>query len=227
MEKKGKMEAVRHSLAHLLASAVKEYDPKVKLGIGPVIENGFYYDFGFSEGKSPAQENLPKLEARMRKLAASSMPFIGREVSKDEAQKLFSDEEYKKELIEEFARERKTLTVYQSGDFTDLCRGGHVENTKEINLDAFALTHIAGAYWKGDEKNPMLTRIYGLAFETKEELVEYQKMLEEAKKRDHRKLGKELDLFTFDDDVGPGLPLWLPKGAIIAEELEGLAKRKE
>lgn len=210
----------RHSLAHLLAMAARNYDPKVKLGIGPTVENGFYYDLEFSKEKTPNNETLPELEKTMRALAKQSIDFVGKEISVDEARAMFKDEPYKLELIDEFAGEGKTLTAYTSGDFTDLCRGGHVTNTKEINPDAFTLTHVAGAYWRGDENRPMLTRIYGVAFDTKEELEAYLKQREEAKERDHRKLGKELDLFTFSPLVGPGLPLWTPRGTVLRQELD-------
>lgn len=214
------MQNVRHSLAHLLALASREHDKDAKLGIGPVIENGFYYDIEFSEGQAPSAEDLPKLEKSMRKLVKENIEFVGREVGAEEAKKIFAKEPYKLELIEEFSGEGRTLTAYTSGALTDLCRGGHVKNTSEINADAFALTHIAGAYWRGSEKNKMLTRIYGVAFETKEELESYQKMMEEAKKRDHRKLGRELDLFIFSDLVGAGLPLWTPKGTLLRDLLD-------
>ncbi|MFZ2303447.1 MAG: threonine--tRNA ligase [Minisyncoccia bacterium] len=210
---------IRHSLAHLLAIAVLEKDPNAKLGIGPVIENGFYYDFEFSNGYTPTPEDLKGFEKAMRKMVNKGLPFEGRAVSVDEAKKMFEGQPYKAELINEFADEGKDLTLYKTGDFTDLCKGGHVENTKEIPADAFTITHTAGAYWRGSEKNPMLTRIYGLAFESGEALDAYKLQIEEAKKRDHRKLGKELGLFTFSELVGPGLPLWTPKGTMIRELL--------
>jgi len=220
------LEHARHSLAHILAAAALEFDPKAKLGVGPAIDNGFYYDILFS--KPITQEDLPTLEARMKEIIKAKLPFTGREVNEEEAKKEFTNQPFKLELIDEFAKEGKTLTVYETGDlFKDLCRGGHAENTGEIALDAFELDRLAGAYWRGDEKRDQLTRIYGLAFENKEALVEYKNMREEAEKRDHRKLGKELDLFTFDNDVGPGLPLWLPKGTVLVEELEKLAKHME
>ena len=214
-----KLSAIRHSLAHLLAMAVLEKDPEAKLAIGPVIDNGFYYDFEFSPDFMPTPDDLKGFGKAMKKLVGKKLPFEGREITPAEARKLFAKQPYKLELISEFEKNGQTLTAYSSGNFTDLCRGGHIKNTSEINLDSFALTHIAGAYWRGDEKNKMLTRIYGLAFETKEELDAYIKQQEEAKKRDHRKLGKELGLFTFSELVGPGLPLWTPKGTIIRELL--------
>lgn len=211
---------IRHSLAHLLAIAVLEKDPKAKLAIGPVIDNGFYYDFKFSEDFVPTPKDLKDIEKSMRKKTQREVPFEGREVSVEEAKKQFADQPFKLELIEEFAKEGKTLTLYKTGDFTDLCRGGHVHNTKEIPGDAFSITHTAGAYWRGSEKNPMLTRIYGLAFETKEALDAYILQQEEAKKRDHRKLGKELELFTIIDEIGAGLPLFYPKGALLRKTIE-------
>jgi len=218
---------IRHSLAHLLAIAVLEKDPGAKLGIGPVIDNGFYYDFEFSNGYTPTPEDLKGFEKAMRKMVNKGLPFEGRAVSVDEAKKMFANQPYKTELINEFAGEGKDLTLYKTGDFTDLCKGGHVENTKEIAHDGFTITHTAGAYWRGNEKNPMLTRIYGLAFESGDALSAYKLQIEEAKKRDHRKLGEELDLFYFDESIGKGLPVWLPKGNIIKEELENWAKETE
>lgn len=227
---------VRHSLAHLLAMAVLKKFPNAKLGIGPVIENGFYYDFdleadkrGSIRGSTPITESgLPEIEATMRELIAQKLGFFGKKVTPAEAKKIFKNQPFKLELIKEYAKEGRELTIYKTGEeFIDLCKGGHVKNTSEINPEAFRLTHIAGAYWRGLEKNPMLARIYGVAFETKKELDEYFKMREETEKRDHRKLGKELKIFTFSDYVGPGLPLWLPHGTVIINELEGLAKKME
>lgn len=215
-----KLHDIRHSLAHLLAIAVLEKDPGAKLGIGPVIDNGFYYDFEFSNGYTPTPEDLKGFEKVMRKLVNKGLPFAGRAVSAEEAKEFFKNQPYKLDLINELANEGKDLTLYTTGDiFTDLCKGGHVENTNDIPADAFTITHTAGAYWRGNEKNAMLTRIYGLAFESGVALDAYQKQQEEAKKRDHRKLGKELGLFTFSELVGPGLPLWTPKGTIIRELL--------
>ncbi|MEY4731436.1 MAG: threonyl-tRNA synthetase, threonyl-tRNA synthetase [Candidatus Parcubacteria bacterium] len=213
------VDAVRHSLAHLLAAAVVEKFPKTKLGIGPVIENGFYYDFQFEQ--DPAADILPELEKTMRRMANQHLPFSGKKVTVAEAKKLFKNQPFKIDLINEYAKEGKTLTVYKTGDvFLDLCKGGHVKNTKEINPEAFTLTHMAGAYWRGNEKNPQLVRIYALAFGTKKELDDYLKLLEEAKKRDHKVLGPALDLFTFSELVGPGLPLWTPKGTVIRNILD-------
>ncbi len=210
---------IRHSLAHLLAIAVLEKDPKAKLGIGPVIDNGFYYDFEFSNGYTPSPADLKDFQKAIKKMTNKDTAFVGREVSVDEAKKIFTAQPYKTELINEFATEGKALTLYTTGDFTDLCKGGHIESTKEIDPDSFAITHTAGAYWRGSEKNTMLTRIYGLAFETGADLDAYVVQQEEAKKRDHRKLGKELGLFIFSELVGPGLPLWTPKGTMIRELL--------
>jgi threonyl-tRNA synthetase len=213
------LEEIRHSLAHLLAAAVLKKYPKTKLGIGPVIENGFYYDFQFPK---PIEESeLKEFEKEMRRLINAQLEFKGEKLTPLKAKKMFRGQPFKQELVKEFSKEKKALTAYHTGDiFTDLCRGGHIKNTKEINPESFKLTHLAGAYWKGSEKNPMLTRIYGLAFNNKQELENYQKMMEEAKKRDHRKLGKELKLFTIIDEIGPGLPLFYPKGAILRRLVE-------
>ncbi|HUZ92995.1 MAG TPA: threonine--tRNA ligase [Candidatus Paceibacterota bacterium] len=226
---KQNLDHIRHSLAHLLAAAVLKKFPDAKLGIGPTIENGFYYDFLLPQPLAPA--DLKEFEKAMKKMVGAKLPFTGQEVTTAEAKKLFSagsgsafggkDQPFKLELIEEFSKEDKKLTVYRTGDvFMDLCRGGHVENTSEINADAFKLDKIAGAYWRGSEKNPQLQRIYGLAFGNKKELDDYLKLLEEAKKRDHKVLGPALDLFTFSELVGPGLPLWTPKGTLVRNLLD-------
>ena len=213
------IDAIRHSLAHLLAMAVLKKFPKAQLGIGPVIEHGFYYDFKLPAPLSP--DDLPELEKIMRDLIAQKLSFAGEMTSDDEARALFKDQPFKLDLTKEFTEEGKDLTVYRTGDaFVDLCKGGHVDNTEEIPPDAFALTHVAGAYWRGDEKNEQLTRVYGLAFGTKKELEEHLARQEEAKKRDHRMLGKELGLFVFSEAVGKGLPLWTEKGAAIRRVLE-------
>ncbi len=211
------LEQIRHTLAHLLATAAKEFDPNAKLGIGPTTDDGFYYDFQFS--KVPTPDDLKGLERAMQKLVNKKLPMTGREIDQKEGAKLFADQPFKLELLHEYAGEGKTLTAYTVGEFTDLCKGGHVENTGEIAGDGFTLTRIAGAYWRGDEKNPMLTRIYGMAFESKDALKSKLSQIEEAKKRDHRKIGKELGLFVFSDLVGAGLPLWTPRGTIIRELL--------
>ncbi|KKS76858.1 MAG: Threonine-tRNA ligase [Parcubacteria group bacterium GW2011_GWC1_43_11b] len=220
------IENIRHSLAHLLAMAVKQKYPEAKLGIGPAIDNGFYYDFDFS-GSAPKAEDLAKLEKDVHALIKKNIKFEPEEISVAEARKIFADEPYKLELIEELEKAGQKISIYRSGDFVDLCVGPHIGSTEEIDPQAFKLDRLAGAYWRGSEKNKMLTRIYGLVFATKEELAEYIEQMAEAEKRDHRKLGKELEIFTFDDDVGPGLPLWLPNGGIMIEELENLAKTME
>ncbi|MDP2704829.1 MAG: threonine--tRNA ligase [Patescibacteria group bacterium] len=220
-----KLEHLRHSLAHLLAAAVLKLYPDAKPTLGPAIDNGFYYDFDFPT--PVAETDLPKIQNVMREILKTWDSFEGEEVPPEEARKRFQHNPYKLELIDEIVGKKEPLTLYTSGTFTDLCRGGHVEDIKEIKPDAFELSRLAGAYWRGDEKNKMLTRIYGLAFPDKKELEEYKKMMAEAEKRDHRKLGKDLKFFTFDDDVGPGLPLWLPNGTVVIEELEKLAKKTE
>ena len=218
-EKAIALDHMRHSLAHLLAAAVLQEFPDAKLGIGPTVENGFYYDFQLSRAVTP--DDLKTFEKAMRSLVNKKLPFTGHEVTPEEARTLFAGQPFKLELIEDLAKNGEKLTVYKTGDvFMDLCRGGHVENTAEIPGDAFALDKIAGAYWRGDEKNPQLQRIYGLAFESKEALKEYERLMEEAKKRDHKKLGPQLDLFTFSELVGPGLPLWTPKGTLVRNLLD-------
>lgn len=214
------MHKIRHSLSHLLAMAVLEKYPKAKLAIGPVIENGFYYDFDLPEPLS--DKDLPALEKRMRAFIKKNLAFTKSPLTPARARTLFpkGSTPYKHELVTELIKDKKPLSLYTSGSFTDLCAGPHVHNTKEINPDAFTLTHLAGAYWRGDEKNKMLTRVYGVAFESKKELDAYLQMIEEAAKRDHRKLGSELDLFVFSDVVGKGLPLWTAKGTTIRRELE-------
>ncbi len=216
------MDNLRHSCAHLLAAAVLFYYPKAKLTLGPSIENGFYYDidFGPSAGSGHfSEKEFPKIEQKMHELVKKWGKFEMIELSNDEAMKQFDNNEYKLDLIKGIVDKKEKITVYKSGDFSDLCRGGHVENPKE-QLRYFKLLSIAGAYWRGDEKNKMLTRIYGTVFPTKQELDEYLKMLEEAKKRDHRKIGRELELFTINNEVGSGITLWLPNGSIIRREIE-------
>jgi len=212
------LQNIRHSLSHVMAAAVLSFYPDAKIAIGPAIDNGFYYDFEFS---SPlGDKDLGKIEQKMRELLKKNSAFEKKDISVDEAKKLFVDNPYKLELIADIEKENGTPTIYISEDFTDLCAGPHVSTTKEIPSGGFKLERIAGAYWRGDEKNKMLTRIYGLAFENKEALEAYKLQQKEAEKRDHRKLGKELDLFCFSDLVGPGLPLYTPKGTIIIEELQ-------
>jgi len=228
------MHKVRHSLSHLLAAAVLEKWPKTKLAIGPVIENGFYYDFDFASPVS--DKDLLGLEKRMREFAKRNLSFTKKNITSAQAEKLFVHAPYKKELISELRIKKAPLSIYETSTnkgskketvFMDLCSGPHIKKTSEIALDAFKLTHLAGAYWRGDEKNKMLTRIYGVAFADKKELDVYLKMQEEAARRDHRVLGKELGLFVFSDVVGKGLPLWTAKGAIIRRELEKFIVEEE
>ncbi len=215
------LEHKRHTLAHLLAAAVLEHYPQAKLTLGPATDTGFYYDIDFSKGETPGEDDLKLLQKTMKKLLNKWDVFSHVEVSAEDARKHFADNKFKLELIDEIQAKGETITLYTAGGFTDLCRGGHVERPKdELNTDAFKLDKIAGAYWRGDEKNPMLTRIYGLAFDTKDELDAYITQLEEAKKRDHRKLGKEMDLFTFSELVGAGLPLWTPDGSLVRHLLD-------
>jgi threonyl-tRNA synthetase len=210
----------RHTLAHLLAASVRKLYPGAQNSIGPAVDNGFYQDFDMGD-VTLTEADLPKIEATMKELVKTWTTFEKKEVTKEEALTEFAWNKYKSELINEFAQEGKNLTFYTVGDFVDLCKGGHVDDVaKNIAEDSFKLSKIAGAYWRGDEKNKMLTRVYGLAFNTKEELEAYELMQEEAKKRDHRKLGKDLDLFIFSDTVGKGLPLWTEKGATVRRELE-------
>ena len=211
-----------HSSSHLLAQALEALYPGVKFGIGPAIENGFYYDVDFG-GRQISESDLKAIEDKMMEFARSKEPFVRKEVSKSDAMKAFSEkgDEYKCELISEL--EDGTISFYTNGSFTDLCRGPHLRDTSVIK--AVKLTSIAGAYWRGDEKRNMLTRIYGISFPKKSMLDEYLVMLEEARKRDHRKLGKEMELFTFSPKVGQGLPLWLPKGAELRERLENFLRK--
>ncbi len=219
------IEKKRHSLAHLLAAAVIEIYPKAKPTIGPAIENGFYYDF---DELKISDSDLPTIEKKMKEIVKSWKKFSREEISAEEASERFRDNPYKNELVEELIRAKEKITVYTCGKFADLCRGGHIENPAEnIDPGSWKLSRIAGAYWRGNEKNKMLTRIYGLAFGTKKELDEYEKWIEEAKKRDHKKLGAELDLFVIDEEVGKGLPLWTPKGTIIKLELEKFTRDLE
>jgi threonyl-tRNA synthetase len=217
-----KLEKIRHSLAHLLAMAVLEKFPEAKLGIGPVIENGFYYDFG---DISLSAENLPKLEKRIVELIKENIKFAREEISEKEAKEIFSNQQFKLELIEELKNNNQPIIIYKSGNFVDLCAGHHIDSTQEISPGAFKLTKTAGAYWRGDEKNPMLTRVYGVAFETKKELGDYLKFLEEAEKRDHRKIGKELDLFSFHEE-GPGFPFWHQKGTVLYNQLKNFIREE-
>ncbi len=213
-----------HSSAHLMAEAVESMFPGVKFWVGPPVDNGFYYDMDLGDRKMN-EEDLNALEKKMNELAKKNSEFIRKELSKTEALKYFTEkgDEYKLDLLSNL--NDGEITFYTQGSFTDLCRGPHIPNTSFIK--AIKLTSIAGAYWKGDEKNKMLTRVYGVTFPAQKELDEYLLMLEEAKKRDHRKLGKELSIYTMDDDVGQGLIMWMPNGTVIIEELEKLAKETE
>jgi len=221
-KKENQLDTLRHSTSHILAAAVLEMFPKTKFGIGPTIENGFYYDF---DNIKISEADLPQIEKQMRELIKKDLKFKKEIVSFAEAKKLFKDQPYKLDLIKELQKNKKKISIYKTSDsknivFLDLCAGPHVNSTKEINPDAFKLTKIAGAYWRGDEKNKMLTRIYGVAFATKKELDEYSRMIEEAEKRDHRLLGQKLDLFHLDEEFGLGLPLWHPKGALLRQIIE-------
>lgn len=210
------LEILRHSTAHVMAQAVKELWPKTKLGIGPAIEEGFYYDFDRNEPFTP--EDLEKIEGRMRDIVSKDLKFERQQFTKKEALKVFKKlrEIYKVELINEI--DDKKVSIYKQGNFVDLCRGPHLKSTGE--LKAFKLTSIAGAYWRGSEKNKMLQRIYGTAFQTEGELKRYLESLEEAKRRDHRRLGKDLELFEINEEIGPGLVLWYPKGALVRKIIE-------
>lgn len=213
-----------HSSAHLLAEAVEALYPGVKFWVGPPVEKGFYYDMDLG-GRQLNEEDLRKLEIKMNELARQGNKYVRKEITKNDAVKYFTEknDEYKLDLLQ--GLKDGEITFYTQGGFTDLCRGPHIPDTGFIK--ALKLTNVAGAYWKGDEKNKMLTRVYGVSFPNQKELDEYLIMLEEARKRDHRKLGRELGIFTFDDEVGPGLPLWMPNGTVIIEELEKLAKQTE
>lgn len=227
---------MRHTLAHLLASAVRDLYPHAKATIGPAVENGFYYDFDFADGPKPTEHDLKKIEQKMREQLKKWDHITKEDVTEAQARTQFAKNQYKIELIEEILTRKEGLTFYHSDTkdadathlFTDLCRGGHTEHpATDIPASSFKLDRIAGAYWRGNEKNAMLTRIYGLAFENKEALDAYEKQLEEAKKRDHKKLGRELDLFYIDEEVGKGLPMWTPKGTIMKFELENFTRNIE
>src|SRR5437773_7859599 len=228
------LERLRHSASHVLATAILKIWPEAQLAAGPPVENGFYYDVDLPHRISP--DDFETIEAESKKEIKANHPSERIEVSRDEALALGNKgrlaalgerpepSKFKLDIIENIPQDEK-ISLYRSGDFIDLCAGPHVKRTG--NIGAFKLTNVASAYYKGDENNPQLQRVYGTAFKTKKELDDYFAMLEEAKKRDHRKLGRELELFVFDDDVGPGLPMFLPRGAVIAEELEKLAKETE
>lgn len=214
------LETLRHSTAHILAAAVLEMFPEAKFGMGPAIENGFYYDFELPRTLIP--EDLPLLEEKMKAIIKANHKFEQANISAKEAKSDFKklQQDYKLELIDDLEKEGEKICIYKADHFVDLCAGPHIESTGGVNSEAFKLTKISGAYWKGDEKNPQLQRIYGVVFETKKELDEYLQMMVEAEKRDHRKLGKELKLFMISEEIGKGLPLWLPNGAFIRKKLE-------
>ena len=219
-ENAGRLEEIRHSASHIMAEAVCSLFPQAELGIGPATSEGFYYDFGLPRSLTP--EDLSIIESRMYEIIASNSPFLREEVSKDKAREIFGSQPYKLELIDELDDDE--VTVYRQGSFVDLCRGPHVESTGEIK--AVKLLSIAGAYWRGDEHRPMLQRIYGTAYETEEELESYLNKLEEAAKRDHRKLGKALDLFSIHEEAGAGLVYWHPKGAVIRSIIEDFWRKE-
>ena len=212
--KEARLEKMRHSASHVMAEAVQSLFTGAKFGIGPAVEDGFYYDFELPRALVP--EDLIAIEAKMREIIASNLSFSKEEIGRTKARKLFSEQPYKLELIDDLTD--KTVTIYRQGSFVDLCRGPHVNSTNEVK--AFKLTSIAGAYWRGDEKRPMLQRIYGVAFDTEAELEDYLVRLAEAAKRDHRKLGKELDLFSLHEEAGPGLVHWHPKGGLVRQIIE-------
>ncbi len=244
MEQSEQLEKIRHSLAHVMAYAIQQLYPSAKFGVGPTIENGFYYDVQLDSPLST--DDMKQIQKLTKKLAGQKLDFVSQEWPIDEAIKYFKDQkqDFKVELLNDLKTKGSTavsdtgdtnlvsenvdkitsVTIYQTGDFIDLCRGPHIANTSEIDLDAFKLTKVGGAYWRGNENNPQLQRIYGVAFKSKAQLDEYQEMLVEAKKRDHRKLGKELDLFTFSDLVGAGFPMYTPRGTILIEELKAVLK---
>ena len=219
-----KLSIMNHSCAHLLAQAVKHLYPEAKFWVGPVVEEGFYYDIDLN-GKTLTEEDIPAIEHEMKKIAKDGKRIVRHELSKDEALEMFKEDMYKLDLISRMDENDTVISCYTQGDFTDLCRGPHVETVKE--LKNFKLLKISGAYWKGDAKNHMLQRIYGICFETSEELEAHLQELEEAKDRDHRKIGKNLDIFMTHDLVGKGMPLWLPNGAIVRKELENYIYEKE
>ena len=226
---------IRHTAAHVLAQAVLQLYPEAKLGIGQPIEDGFYYDFdlGMDENGrflSFKPEDLPSLEKRMRQIIHDNHPMQYRELSADEARAFFAEQPFKLELIDGLVSKEDdsaVISTYRQDSFEDLCRGPHVESTRQIQAKAFKLMSIAGAYWRGDENQPVMQRIYGTAWRNKKELKDHLNMLEEAKKRDHRKLGRELEIYIIDEEIGPGLPLWLPKGNVLREELAKLAREME
>ena len=215
-----KLEVMRHSAAHVMAEAVQSIFPDAKFGIGPAIKDGFYYDFDLPRSLTP--DDLPVIEAKMRAIIAADQPFMRQEVSRDEARQVFASQPYKLELLDEIPDEK--VSLYRQGSFIDLCRGPHVSSSGEIK--AFKLISVAGAYWRGSENQPMLQRIYGVAFDTEEALTEHLERIEEATRRDHRKLGRELDLFNISEEAGPGLVLWHPKGAVVRRVIEDFWKEE-
>jgi threonyl-tRNA synthetase len=218
MPEENKLETMRHSASHIMAEAVEALFPGVKFGIGPAIEDGFYYDFDLP--RALTMDDLPAIEAKMKEIVAAGLKFERKEVSSKEALKLFAGQPYKIELINDLGADK--VSLYTQGNFTDLCRGPHVKSSKDVK--AFKLTSVAGAYWRGDEKRPMLQRIYGVAFDSQKELDDYLARIAEAAKRDHRKLGKELDLFSLHEEAGPGLVYWHPKGATVRQLIEDFWK---
>jgi threonyl-tRNA synthetase len=225
MNKNERLKAIRHTTEHILTQAVLKLFPKVKMAMGPATDDGFYFDFD-PNGEEISEKDFPKIEAEMKKIIKANLPLIKEEITIDEGRKLFSDNPFKLEWLDEIEKRGEKPTIYRTGnEFVDLCAGPHVTSTGEVR--AFKLLSIAGAYWHGDEKNKMLTRIYGTAFETQEELDTFLKNLEEAKKRDHRKIGKDLDLFLLSEEVGQGLLLLKPKGAIIRREIENFIVKEQ
>ena len=215
---------LNHSCAHLLAQAIKHLYPNAKFWVGPAIEEGFYYDIDLGDIVI-TEEDLPKIEKEMKKCSKDAKNIIRRELTKEEALEMFKDDEYKLDLLSRMDADETVITCYSQGDFTDLCRGGHVDNTRELKY--FKLLKVSGAYWKGDSSNKMLQRIYGICFDNEEDLLEHLKELEEAKMRDHRKLGKDLGIYFIDDLIGKGLPMYLPNGFILWNELENYIRNKE
>ena len=219
------LEHKRHTLSHILASVILEKYPTVKLTLGPAIDNGFYYDMDFGNDVKPnTEEDWKDITSDMKKKILLGGTFSHKELSKDEALEFFAGNEYKLELINEIAERGEKITLYTIQNFTDLCRGGHAEDLKDIDPESFKITHSAGAYWRGKVENKMLTRVYGLAFNTKEELENYENQMEEAKKRDHRIIGRDLGLFIFSDLVGPGLPLWTPRGTFLRKQVDNFVQ---
>lgn len=227
--KADKLELIRHSLSHIMAAAILKLYPKAQFAIGPAVDNGFYYDIDYGKAKL-SDDDLIKIEDEMKNIIKANLPFVRFDmtVAKGLAREKKSGQIYKLELVKDLKQQgEKNVSYYKLGEFEDLCRGPHVKTSGQIQLGSFKLNKLAGAYWRGSEKNKMLTRIYGLAFLSKQELDNYLKMMAEAEKRDHRKLGKELEIFTMSDEIGAGLPIWLPKGTVLRDELERLAKEKE